>query len=133
MLESEIDQISSIFTISLLFYPQSPILIFAKLVINFLLNKLIKNAEKADAHFVLLNMFYIFLIVQLWVFFGCLSLTFSLHYTLLVICNIHDLQCSNAFGLVNPFLATGLFLYHVKTENLRFSNVFRGYRKRSVA
>ena len=35
---------------------------------------------------------------------------------------------------VNPFDATGLFLYHLKTlENQSFSDVFRGYRKRPVA
>ena len=34
----------------------------------------------------------------------------------------------------NPFHATNLFLYPLKTsENLRFSDVFRGYRKRPVA
>ena len=32
----------------------------------------------------------------------------------------------------NPFHATGLFLYPLKTENQKFSDVFRGYRKRSV-
>ena len=33
------------------------------------------------------------------------------------------------FGLFNTFHATGLFLYPPKTsENLRFSDVFRGYR-----
>ena len=36
--------------------------------------------------------------------------------------------------LFNPFHATGLFLYLLKTsENLWFSDVFRGYRKRPVA
>ena len=34
---------------------------------------------------------------------------------------------------VNPFHATGLFLYPLKTsENQRFSDVFRGYRTRPV-
>ena len=34
----------------------------------------------------------------------------------------------------NPFHATGLFLYDLKTlGNLWFSDVFREYRKRSVA
>ena len=34
----------------------------------------------------------------------------------------------------NPFHATGLFLYFQKTsEKQRFSDVLRGYRKRSVA
>ena len=34
----------------------------------------------------------------------------------------------------NPFHANGLFLYPLKkSENLWFSNVFRGYRKRPVA
>ena len=32
--------------------------------------------------------------------------------------------------LFNPFHATGLFLYPLKTENQRFSDVFSGYRKR---
>ena len=34
---------------------------------------------------------------------------------------------------LNLFHATGLFLYSLKTENLWFSDVFRGYRKRPVA
>ena len=34
--------------------------------------------------------------------------------------------------IVNPFHATDLFLYPLKTsENQRFSDAFRGYRKRS--
>ena len=36
--------------------------------------------------------------------------------------------------LLNPFHANGLILYLLKTsENQRFSDVFRGYRKRPVA
>ena len=36
--------------------------------------------------------------------------------------------------LLNPFHVTGLFLYSLKTsEYLRFSDVFKGYRKRQVA
>ena len=36
--------------------------------------------------------------------------------------------------VINPFYTTGLFLYPLKiSENLCFSDVFRGYRKRSVA
>ena len=36
--------------------------------------------------------------------------------------------------LINPFHATGLFLFPLKTSgNQRFSDVFRGYKKRSVA
>ena len=36
--------------------------------------------------------------------------------------------------LINPFHAAGLFLYLLKTsENIWFSDVFRGYRKRPVA
>ena len=36
--------------------------------------------------------------------------------------------------LFNSFHATGLFLYPLKTsENQRFSDVFRGYRKRPMA
>ena len=34
---------------------------------------------------------------------------------------------------INPFYATGLFLYPPKTENQGISNVFREYRKRLVA
>ena len=35
---------------------------------------------------------------------------------------------------INPFHATGIFLYPLKkSENLWFSDVFRGYRKRPVA
>ena len=38
------------------------------------------------------------------------------------------------FKVFNPFHATGLFLFPLKTsENQRFSDVLRGYRKRSVA
>ena len=37
------------------------------------------------------------------------------------------------FIVFNPFHATHLFWYPLKTENQRFSNVFRGYQKRSVA
>ena len=34
----------------------------------------------------------------------------------------------------NPFYTTGIFLYPLKTlENERFSDVFRGYRKKPVA
>ena len=37
-------------------------------------------------------------------------------------------------GLVNQFHAAGLFLYPLKTpENLWFSDIFRGYKKRLVA
>ena len=37
-------------------------------------------------------------------------------------------------NLISPCHATGLFLYPLKTsENQRFSDVFRGYRKRPVA
>ena len=36
--------------------------------------------------------------------------------------------------MLNPFHATGVFLYPLKTsENGRSSDVFRGYRKRPVA
>ena len=39
-----------------------------------------------------------------------------------------------ARNLFNSFEATGLFLYSLKiSENQRFSDVFRGYRKRPVA
>ena len=35
---------------------------------------------------------------------------------------------------INPFHATGLFLYPLKkSENQRFSDTFAGYRKRPVA
>ena len=38
------------------------------------------------------------------------------------------------FMLINPFHATGLFLFPLKTsENQRFSNILRGYRKRPVS
>ena len=36
-------------------------------------------------------------------------------------------------GLFNPFHATSRFLYPLKTENLWFSNVVKGYRKRLYA
>ena len=39
-------------------------------------------------------------------------------------------------SFINPFHATGLFRYSLKTsknQNQRFSDVFRGYRKRPVA
>ena len=33
-------------------------------------------------------------------------------------------------SVIKPFHATGLFLYHLKfSENQRFSDVFKGYRK----
>ena len=34
--------------------------------------------------------------------------------------------------MINPFHVTGLFLYPKKTENLQFSDVFKGYRNRSM-
>ena len=38
------------------------------------------------------------------------------------------------YTVINPFHATGLFRYPLKTsENQSFSDVFRGYRKRPVA
>ena len=37
------------------------------------------------------------------------------------------------FSQLKPFHGTGFFLYPLKTENQRFSNVFRGYGKRPVA
>ena len=38
------------------------------------------------------------------------------------------------YNNINPYHATGPFLYSLKTlENLCFSDVFRGYRKRPVA
>ena len=43
-------------------------------------------------------------------------------------CEIIDKQ-----DIFNPFHATGLFRYPQKTENQRFSDVFRGYQKRPVA
>ena len=40
---------------------------------------------------------------------------------------------NDSLWFINPFHQTGLFLYPLKTsENLWFSVVFRGYRKRSV-
>ena len=45
---------------------------------------------------------------------------------------ISNFTCKNA--IFNPFHATGLFLYPLKkSENLRVSGVFRGYRERPVA
>ena len=63
---------------------------------------------------------------------------------LLILCisnfpfNFNVFQCSLVFVLqyqnIDLFYATGLFLYPLKTsENQRFSNVFRSYRKRPVA
>ena len=44
---------------------------------------------------------------------------------------IYTLEVRNDAAGINPFLATGFFLYPLKTsENLWFSNFFRGYRKR---
>ena len=38
------------------------------------------------------------------------------------------------YPVINPFHATGLFLYPLETsENLSLSDDFRGYRKRPVA
>ena len=40
----------------------------------------------------------------------------------------------NSKIFINPFQATDPFLYPLKTsENLWFSDVFKGYRKRSLA
>ena len=45
-----------------------------------------------------------------------------------------SLHCYLTFTYLIPFHATGLILYPLKTsENQMFSDVFRGYRKRSVA
>ena len=45
---------------------------------------------------------------------------------------IHGFLKWNSY--LNPFHTTDLFLYHLKTsENQSFSDVFRGYKKRSVA
>ena len=47
---------------------------------------------------------------------------------------ISNIKCYFVFALfLNLFYATGLFLYPLKTsENQRFSDVFRGYRKKPV-
>ena len=43
-------------------------------------------------------------------------------------------SCTKNQFSINPFIATMIFLYPLKTsENQRFSDVFRGYRKRQVA
>ena len=34
---------------------------------------------------------------------------------------------------INPFHATDLFLYPLKTENQTFYDIFRGYRKKPLA
>ena len=45
-----------------------------------------------------------------------------------------DVRLNQIKNLINPFYATGLFLYPRKTsENLWFSDVFKGYKKRPVA
>ena len=45
-----------------------------------------------------------------------------------------SISSENLKTFFNPYHAAGLFLYTLKTsENLRFSDVFRGYRKRIVA
>ena len=39
-----------------------------------------------------------------------------------------------SINFINPFLATGHFLYHLKaSENQRFSDVLRGYSKGPMA
>ena len=50
--------------------------------------------------------------------------------TLLIV--IYNDKFFNYVLLLTLFHATGLLLYPGKTENLWFSNVFRGYRKRSL-
>ena len=62
--------------------------------------------------------------------------TFSLTYLLV----FYRVKCpktrylSNEFSSINQFNAIDLFLYPLKTsENLRLSDVFRGYRKKPVA
>ena len=48
--------------------------------------------------------------------------------------NIRSFKTQVCQLLLNPFHATGFFLYLLKaSENLWFSDVFRGYRKRTVA
>ena len=34
--------------------------------------------------------------------------------------------------VINSLYATGFFLYPLKTENQKFSNIFRGYRKKTA-
>ena len=56
------------------------------------------------------------------------------YYKLLRVSTIHCWNVKRIFDIVNLFHATGLFPYPLKTsENLWFSDVFRGYRKRLVA
>ena len=46
---------------------------------------------------------------------------------------ISNIKCYFVFALfLNLFYATGLFLYPLSVENLWFSDVFRGYRKKPV-
>ena len=50
--------------------------------------------------------------------------------------NIHKafIWCLSHYNVINQFQVTGLFLYPLKiSENQRFSDVFRVYRKRPVA
>ena len=54
-----------------------------------------------------------------------LSLQFLLFYVLLL--------SESGHLTVDPLHATDLFLYPLKTDNHRFSDVFRGCRKRTVA
>ena len=49
--------------------------------------------------------------------------------TLMFLVDVSDLMSE----LLNPVHTTGLFLYPLKTENLWFSGVSRGHRKRPVA
>ena len=47
---------------------------------------------------------------------------------------VYKYKVSNPNTTLTHFITTGLFLYPLKTsENHRFSDVFRGYRKRPVA
>ena len=50
------------------------------------------------------------------------------------VCTLVLTDLSKAFECLNPFQANVLFLYLLKTsENLWFSDVFRAYRKRTLA
>ena len=62
------------------------------------------------------------------------ALTISKRWKRFLIVYIRWTQCCNLRMQFNPFHTTGLFLYRLKTlENLKFSDVFGGYRNRAVA
>ena len=66
----------------------------------------------------------------------CTELFFVEEYSPFVLFNVEHLKASEAgnfFLDINPILANDSFIYPLKTlENLWFSDVFRGYRNKTL-